>query len=148
MRCLVLTENINVIAVTETFIDTVNNNLIYEYSIDGYKFFNKDHVNRRGGGVALFIATWLNPVEITPNDSDIEHVCIKVTGDTITVNISITCRPPGQTQELDIEMYQLLQQSFHNNESVMLGDFNLPHIDWQTLAGVEAVAQNTQIFRR
>jgi hypothetical protein len=136
LRCLVLTENIDVIAVTETFIDTVNNDLLSEYSIDGYKFFNKDRVNRRGGGSALYVATWLNPVEITPNNSNIEHVCVKITGDKLAVNISVTYRPPGQSQELDIEMYQVLRQSL-NNESVILGDFNLPHIDWETLTGVE-----------
>ena len=66
--------------VTETFIDTVNNDLISEYSIDGYKFFNKDRIKRRGSGVALNIATWLNPVEISLNDSNIEHVYVKVMG--------------------------------------------------------------------
>ncbi len=62
------TETIDVIAVTETFIDMINNDLISEYSIDKFKFFNKDRVNPRGGGVALHIETWLNPVEITSND--------------------------------------------------------------------------------
>ncbi len=35
-------------------------------------------------------------------------------------------------------MYQLLTRSLHSNEAVILGDFNLPHIDWQTLTGVES----------
>ena len=137
LRCIVLTENIDVIAVTETYIDTVNNDLIYEYNIEGFKLFNKDRVNRRGGGVALFIATWLHPVDITPHDTNIEHVCVRVTGDELTLNLSVTYRPPGQTQELDNEMYRVLQQTLRN-ESVILGDFNLPHIDWQTLHGVES----------
>ena len=137
MRCLVRTENIDVIAVTETFIDTINIDLVHEYNIEGFKFFNKDRVNRRGGGVALFIATWLNPVEISTTNSSIEHVCVKVTGDELAFNISVTYRPPGQTQELDNEMYRVLRQSLQNSESVILGDFNLPHIDWQTLSGVE-----------
>ncbi len=55
LRCPVQTENIDATAVTETFIDTVNNDLIYEYNIDGYKFFNKDCINRQGG-VAFYIA--------------------------------------------------------------------------------------------
>ncbi len=106
-------------------------------SRDSFFFFNKDRVNRRGRGVALYIATWLNPEEITPSNSNMEHVCVKVTGDKLAVNISVTYRPPGQTRELDIEMYQELQRSLHNKEVVILGDFNLPHIDWQTLTGVE-----------
>ncbi len=81
LRYLVLTENIDVIAVTETFIDMVNNVLIHEYSIEGLKFFNKYRINRRGDGVALFIATWPKPVEISPNDTDLEHVYVKLNGD-------------------------------------------------------------------
>ena len=65
-------------------------------------------------------------------------MCVKVTGDKFAINVSVTYRPPGQTQELDIEMYRILQQSLRNRESVILGDFNLPHIDWQTLTGVES----------
>lgn len=40
LKCLVQTENIDVIAVTETFKDTANIDFISEYSIDGFKFFN------------------------------------------------------------------------------------------------------------
>ncbi len=109
-------------------------------------FFNKDRINRRGGGVALYIATWLNPVEITPNESNIEHMCVRVTGDKLAVNISVTYRPPGQTQKLDIEMYQILRRSLHNNEAVILGDFNLPHIDWQTLTGAESESHRMHEF--
>lgn len=125
----VLTENIDVTAETKTFVDVVNNDLTYGHSKNGYKFFNKDCVNRRGGGVALYIATWLNPIEISPNYSNIEHVCVKVTRE----KFGSPTGPLGQTQEFDIEMYQVLQQSLHNNESVMLGDFSLLHNDWQTL---------------
>ncbi len=90
LRCFVQTETSDVIAVTETFIDMINSDLISEYSIDGFKFFIKNRVSRSEGGVALYIATWLNPVEITPNDSNIEHVCVKVTGDKLAFNISVT----------------------------------------------------------
>ena len=62
---------------------------------------------------------------------------LRLWGDKFAVNVSVTYRPSGQTQELDTEMYQILQQSLHNRESVFLGDFNLHHIDWQTLTGVE-----------
>ncbi len=102
LKCQVQTENIDVIEVTETFIYTINNDLISGYRIEGFKFFIKDRVNRRGDGVALYISTWLNSVEINIR---VEHVFVKVTGDKLAVNISVTYRPPGQTKELDIEIY-------------------------------------------
>ncbi len=76
-------------------------------------------------------------MEISPNYKNTEQVCVEVTGNKLAFNISVTYRPPGQTQELDNEIYRVLRQSFHNSESVILGDFNLPHVDWQTVTGVE-----------
>ncbi len=122
---------------TETFINTVNNDLLYEYSIEGLKSFNKDRIKRRGGSVALYVATWHNPVEILNEDTNVEHVCLKIKADDLVVNISVTYRPPEQTQEHDAEMYRVLRQTLRNGESVILGGFNLPHIDWHTLSGVE-----------
>ena len=80
------------------------------------------------------------------DDSNIEPLWIKVIGDKFAVNVSVTYRPPGQTQELDIEMYRILQQSLRNRESVILGDFNLTHIDWQALTGVEYESQRMLEF--
>ncbi len=34
-------------------------------------------------------------------------------------------------------MYSVLRKSLNNNDSEILGDFNLPHIDWATLSGTE-----------
>lgn len=101
MRCLVLTENIDVIAVNKTRINAANNDLIYEYNIDEY---NKYRFSRRGGGVGSYISTWLNPIEISLNDSNIEHVCVTGPGETAADHISITYRPSAQTQELDKEI--------------------------------------------
>lgn len=90
-----------------------------------------------GEAVSLYTSS-RNPIEITPKYSNIEHVCFKVTGDKLAVNISITCRSPRQTQELDIEMYHVLRWSLINNKTPILGDLNFPHTDWQTLTGIES----------
>ena len=131
LKCVINTEPVDVIAITETFIDTTNIDLLSEYNIDGFKLFNKDRINRRGGGVALYVRTWLCPVEITPRDNNVEHVCVQVIAEKIKINISVTYRPPGQNQERDNVMYNVISQSLRNGESIILGDFNLPHINWQ-----------------
>lgn len=53
LKCLARTENLDVIIVTESFADTSSFDYISEYNIDGLTFFNKDRVNRRGGGIAF-----------------------------------------------------------------------------------------------
>lgn len=60
-----------------------NHDLIYENSIDRYKFFNKDrvvlhHTKQHG----------ISPVQTSPKDSNIEHLCGKATRDKCAVNIS------------------------------------------------------------
>ncbi len=51
----------------------------------------------------------------------------------IAVIIAVTYKPPDQAQDFETEMYKVLRLSFHNNESVLLGDFNLPQIECQVL---------------
>ena len=60
-----MAENFDVIAKAETFIDTVHNDLLYKYTIEGFKILNKDRINRRGGGVALYVGTCLCAVAVS-----------------------------------------------------------------------------------
>ncbi len=77
------------------------------------------------------MATWINPLEILHSDTYVEHVCVKVKAAEFAVNISVTYRPPGQSQQHDAEMYRVLRKTLLNSESVILGDFDLPHINWR-----------------
>ena len=127
-------EKIKIKAVTETFLNIVNIDIRSEYDIDDFRFFNKDRIGRRRGGVALYVAWWFNPLETTLVDNNVEHVCVK----TKWLNVSVTYRPPGQIHEQDAEMYHILRQTLTNSESITSGNFNLPHIDWQNCSGVES----------
>ena len=73
LKCLVITENINVIAITETFIDMANNDLLSKYSKERYKSSYRSY-QLTGGGVALYVAPWHNLVQLSPNDTYIERV--------------------------------------------------------------------------
>lgn len=57
--------------------------------------------------------------------------------DQLKINISVTYRPPGQSREDDEIMYSVLQRTLRNSDALILGDFNPPHMDWQTLTGSE-----------
>ena len=62
----------------------VNNNQLSRYNIDGLKFFNKDRSSIRGGSVALYVATWVNPVQISPCETYVDQVCMKIKENPIT----------------------------------------------------------------
>ncbi len=89
-----------------------------------------EKVSEEATAETLFVIhAGMNDVRKTQSHELLDKYC-KVTEDKLAVNISVTYRPPGQIQELDIEMYQVLRRSLHSNEAVLLGDFNLRHIDW------------------
>ncbi len=76
------------------------------------------------------------------------NVCVKIKAGDLVVNTSVTYRPPGQAQKHDAKMYRVLQQTLRSGESVILGDFSLPHIDWHMLSSTESVTSNARIFRK
>ena len=99
MRCLVVAENIDVKVVTETLTYTVNNHS-YLNRAERFNFFCffLDHIDGRSSLVLLNAAIWLHPVEISPNDTYMEYLCVKVNTSEYKVNISVTYRPLRQTQ--------------------------------------------------
>ena len=138
LRALSTSESFDIIAITETFLDTHNIDLTAEYQIDNFKLFTKDRQGRRGGGVAMYVRHDLNPVLIANNEDSVEHLAVLIETDKIKFYFSVVYRPPGQSLELDALLYNGLSILTQRHDSVILGDFNLPHIDWQTLHGVEA----------
>lgn len=138
VRSLAITEHFDIIAVTETFIDTTNIDLISEYQIDNFKLFTHDRVGRRGGGVALYVRKDLQPVLKDINHERVEQLCVQITAYKTKISISVVYRPPAQPQDVDMEMYNILKQVTKEKECIIMGDFNLAHINWETLTGDEA----------
>ncbi len=54
-RGIVREKRMEIIAVTETWIDTGSKNFETEFKIEGYELFHEDRKGRRGGGVAIML---------------------------------------------------------------------------------------------
>jgi len=98
-----------------------------------YTVFRKDRL-RRGGGVAIFVRADIL-AELVPIDSiNVDIVAVDLTFDTHKIRI-ITCyRPPYYTNEdvayLDSLVTALSKLCLSSQQNIVLGDFNLPNIDW------------------
>ncbi len=55
LRVKACVENFDIIAVTETWIDTNSKKFESEFKIEGYELFHEDRKGRRGGGVAIYV---------------------------------------------------------------------------------------------
>ena len=146
LKCLTAQENFDIITIAETFLDTVNIDLVCEYQLQGYKLFNRDRINRRGGGVAIYVKNCLNPTLITHHNNNSEIISVTILTLLRPLNITVVYRRPGQTIDEDCEMYNTLTDTLQNNDSVIVGDFNLPNINWQNHTGVESESHRLLTF--
>lgn len=121
----------DVIVITESWL-TVK---LYEgeFNIDGYKSFFSHRLNYRGGGVIIYVKSNLNPVQIKENfvSTNIEVVACKA------LDITFICvyRSPTTNVSDSKALWSFLERvcSQKRNPIVLLGDFNLPEINWITL---------------
>jgi hypothetical protein len=135
-RCLVATETVDIIAVTESWIHTGGNDFEAEFELPGYTMFKKDRIGRQGGGVLLYARSHLQATCHTINSAH-ELIGVEINGANLRLNIYLVYRPPHQTVDRDTELYSLLSRLIHNKIAVIAGDFNC-NVNWETLtSGVE-----------
>ncbi len=128
-RSLVATESADIIAVTESWIQTDGRDFEAEFELPGYTMFKKDRIGRQGGGVLLYVRSHLNStVQII--DSPHELIGVELNGQTIRLHVYLVYRPPHQTVDKDIDLYILLSRLIQNKTSVIAGDLNC-HINWE-----------------
>ena len=121
----------DIVSITETWINTRDRDYIGEYSIEGYSIFHKDRLHKVGGGILIYIKEGLNPTEIKLNNNH-ELICIELNLN-IVVRLVLVYRPPNQTAEIDRNLYHTLGEIIENKTSIIVGDFNSPSINWESL---------------
>ena len=130
LKCLLTKEHFDIISIAETFLNTQSIDLASEYQLHGFKFFNKDRIARRGGGVAVYIRDYLNPtLQPTPGNNTTEHLSVNLTTGPTKLNFNVVYRRPGQPADEDTDLYDSLSTQIEGKNSVIIGDFNFPNIN-------------------
>jgi hypothetical protein len=126
-----------IIAITETWANPDIPDGIY--SIQNYNLFRADRVDKRGGGVMIYILNSIPSSEISlVHSHEFEYICIRVS---LTQDncLGFLCvyRPPSTTCAGDMVLIDLIESfiNLRNKSNIILGDFNMPHINWNTLSG-------------
>ncbi|KAF2354802.1 Endonuclease/exonuclease/phosphatase, partial [Trinorchestia longiramus] len=127
----------DIIPINETWLDLNGRHLPSEVSIKGYVLHNVDkpsHSNR-GGGSLIYVKEKLQPqikTKRATEKSEILHLNIQPhPGQTII--IVLVYRNPACTAIEDNEFYDCLDIIFSiPHETLIMGDFNLPHINCTT----------------
>ncbi len=125
----------DVIEITETW--ATSDPLMTEFTIPSYESFHKNRLHRKGRGVICYVKSDYPPVVLSKKDSEeYDTVYIEVaTSKHNNLTIGTVYRHPKQLAADDTVLYAETQAMTQNKQSVIIGDFNCPNIDWTTLSG-------------
>ena len=110
--------------------------------LPGYDLVRSDRIGRLGGGVLLYVS---NLFPISDLDAFDDGTCqaLSCTLTSLKLNIFVVYRPPNADISSFNEAMNFIGSKTdslpHNFQTIMCGDFNFPHIDWnlgEVLGGV------------
>ena len=128
---MISTEPVEIIGITETWMDTAGRDFEGEYRLPGYSLFHRDRAGRAGGGMMLYAKRHLNPVQI-PIVTPYEIVGAEVRGSEPKVQVFVCYRPPKHPLDADLALYETLSALVWEKTSVLPGNFNCSGVDWET----------------
>ncbi|XP_053897559.1 uncharacterized protein LOC128844145 [Malaclemys terrapin pileata] len=131
LECLVMKEDIDIIGITETWWTEDNQ---WDTIILGYKIYRKDRTGRAGEGMALYVKENVESNEVKILSEficSIESLWIVISCSNKNITLGIYYRPPDQDGDSDDEMLREIREAIKIKNSVIVGDFNYPHIDWE-----------------
>ena len=128
-RAILSTFHPDIIAITETWVDTVRKDLEEEFHLPGFTLFHQDRAGQAGGGVMLYVKRRLTPVSL-PIATPFEIVGADVHGSRTAIRFVVCYRPPRHPLDADLALYETLSGLLRGKASVLAGDFNCPGVDW------------------
>lgn len=110
-----------------------------ELGLIGYTIFRCDRTEltsnkSSGGGVIVAVSNSIPCFEISANSRDLEYLFIACKFPSLNMLIGNVYIPPGQPSSVYCKYLnavdEVLNSSVEYNEIVLMGDFNLPEVDW------------------
>ena len=124
-----------VVAITETWAKQETPDGMY--ALAGYNLFRGDRLDRKGGGVMIYIDASITASQISLGYfSDFEFVCCKLhLAKNEILGIVCVYRPPNITDTGDFNLISIINKFMALNFSynIILGDFNMPNVDFKYL---------------
>ena len=126
---MVSTFHPDIIAITETWVDTGGRDLEEEFLLPGFTLFHQDRAGRAGGGVMLYVKRCLTPVAL-PIAAPFKIVGADVHGGRMAICFVVCYRPPRHPLDADLAIYETFSGLVQELASVLAGDFNCHVVDW------------------
>jgi hypothetical protein len=133
LRVNIIPQRPDVIAVTETWLHSEILNS--ELNLPGYQIFRQDRrTSRKGGGLILYINNNLAAMRVNqlPDEfPELEIITVKIKiPNSPNLTLAVIYRSPTQQSTTDDLLLSELKNICKQKESIIIGDFNAPSIDW------------------
>lgn len=138
MYCACLSESYDVIVLIETWLSPViNNNEILD---SRYMIFRNDRNNTNntksdGGGVLIAVHKSFQGYQISLNCESVEQIFVKVYNSVCSFVIGAVYLPPTigiDKYSSHVEVVTTICDNMPDCQFIILGDYNLPNIKWQS----------------
>ena len=144
-----MSENPDIISITETWLDISDKHLVSEVSIPGYNTFLNCRKNRKGGGVILYVKDTIHATEIEKeNRPAYESVYVRIKINRQHIILATIYRPPKTSLENDNLLYEEIEAIVKTKTSIVCGDFNLPHVNWKLYASDNEGSRLLKLMRK
>jgi len=132
---MIYSHNYGIVAITETWLSSS----IFDNEIlpTNYRIYRNDR-SSRGGGVLLAVQDTIISKTL-PSPANIEMLTVEVELSQ-TVILCVVYLPPSPTLSQIQSLTSHLSQLPQSYSTVLIGDFNLPDINWDTLCGNSTVS--------
>lgn len=146
LRLIAVAEKYDILSIVETWTDFSTRHFQKEFSIENYTLFSRDRIEKIGGGIICYVKKDIPCIVVEASDHDnsknIEALLLNLFPKTQnSINLTIAYRPPKQREENDTLMYSEISKNIHKNGTVIVGDFNLPKINWNSLTSPNIVGE-------
>nr|VZI03832.1 unnamed protein product [Spirometra erinaceieuropaei] len=140
--------SLGVLAATETRLSgNINDN---EVALPGYQIYRRDREHRQGGGIVVYVNDGL-----AVSDNNTKFACstetisltLKATGSPC-LDVLTVYRPPRTDRIADTQLLEQLEKFSSRPKIMIMGDFNAPGTNWNTLHALKLGRYGWNLLRR
>ncbi len=127
----------------ETWLSESDSNVLLPLS-NIYSIFRSERADgRRGGGVAVLIPKSMSSMSVSNHSlHEFESVWCKIVTEQKTIKIGVIYRPPGHAENMPDKLITHLENQIDVSvPTIVAGDFNYGHIDWQNCTATRQYGQ-------
>ncbi len=129
-------EKPDVIMITESWLNVRDKHLTAEAAISGYNMFEKCRFQKNGGGVLIYLKDGINANKLSKVDvEEYDSLYIEINNNNKKYILGVVYRPPKQSEENDMRLYNEIKSIIKDKNAVICGDFNNPSVNWSTQTG-------------